>query len=179
MSLTDRETWGLIHGVGLGALFLLAFAGGLAGIYSLRPSWLTHTGLSERIARLNIGTTAMAVIAWLTVITGTWIVYPWYRAAPPQGTSGDALAAFPRSFLLANPNLAGWHNFGMEWKEHIAWIAPILATAVAYVVIRYGLRLANMPKVRQALLTIFIVAFAAAGVAGLFGALITKAAPVH
>ena len=179
MSLTDRETWGLIHGVGLGALFLLAFAGGLAGIYSLRPSWLTYTGLSERIARLNIGTTAMAVIAWLTVITGTWIVYPWYRAAPPQGTSGDALAAFPRSFLLANPNLAGWHNFGMEWKEHIAWIAPILATAVAYVVIRYGLRLANMPKVRQALLTIFIVAFAAAGVAGLFGALITKAAPVH
>ena len=179
MSLTDRETWGLIHGVGLGALFLLAFAGGLAGIYSLRPSWLTHTGLSERIARLNIGTTAMAVIAWLTVITGTWIVYPWYRAAPPQGTSGEALADFPRSFLLANPNLAGWHNFGMEWKEHIAWIAPILATAVAYVVIRYGLRLANMPKVRQALLTIFIVSFAAAGVAGLFGALITKAAPVH
>jgi hypothetical protein len=170
MSLTDRETWGLIHGMGLGALFLLAFAGGLAGIYSLRPSWLTHTGLRERIVRLNVGTTAMAVIAWLTVITGTWIIYPWYR---------DAAATSPKSLLLANPNLAGWHNFGMEWKEHIAWMAPILATAVAYIVIRYGLRLANMPKVRQAVLTLFIIAFAAAGIAGLFGALITKAAPVH
>jgi hypothetical protein len=170
MSLTDRETWGLIHGMGLGALFLLAFAGGLAGIYSLRPSWLTHTGLRERIVRLNVGTTAMAVIAWLTVITGTWIIYPWYR---------DAAATSPKSLLLANPNLAGWHNFGMEWKEHIAWLAPILATAVAYIVIRYGLRLANMPKVRQAVLTLFIIAFAAAGIAGLFGALITKAAPVH
>jgi hypothetical protein len=170
MSLTDRETWGLIHGMGLGALFLLAFAGGLAGIYSLRPSWLTHTGLRERIVRLNVGTTAMAVIAWLTVITGTWIIYPWYR---------DAAATSPKSLLLANPNLAGWHNFGMEWKEHIAWMAPILATAVAYIVIRYGLRLANMPKVRHAVLTLFIIAFAAAGIAGLFGALITKAAPVH
>ena len=170
MSLTDRETWGLIHGMGLGALFLLAFAGGLAGIYSLRPSWLTHTGLRERIVRLNVGTTAMAVIAWLTVITGTWIIYPWYRDAAPTSA---------KSLLLANPNLAGWHNFGMEWKEHIAWIAPMLATAVAYIIIRYGLRLANMPKVRQAVLALFIIAFAAAGIAGLFGALITKAAPVH
>jgi hypothetical protein len=156
--------------MGLGALFLLAFAGGLAGIYSLRPSWLTHTGLRERIVRLNVGTTAMAVIAWLTVITGTWIIYPWYRDAAPTSA---------KSLLLANPNLAGWHNFGMEWKEHIAWIAPMLATAVAYIVIRYGLRLANMPKVRQAVLPLFIIAFAAAGIAGLFGALITKAAPVH
>jgi hypothetical protein len=156
--------------MGLGALFLLAFAGGLAGIYSLRPSWLTHTGLRERIVRLNVGTTAMAVIAWLTVITGTWIIYPWYRDAAPTSA---------KSLLLANPNLAGWHNFGMEWKEHIAWIAPMLATAVAYIVIRYGLRLANMPKVRQAVLALFIIAFAAAGIAGLFGALITKAAPVH
>ncbi len=179
MSLTEREVWGLVHGMGLGALFLLSFAGGLAGIYSLRPSWLTHTGLRERIVRRNIGTGAMAVVAWLTVISGTWIVYPWYRAAPPKGTSGDALADFPRSFLLANPSLAEWHNFRMEWKEHVAWIAPILATAVAYVVIRYGLRRANMPKVRQALLRLFVVAFVAAGIAGLFGALITKAAPVQ
>ena len=28
MSFTSREWWGLIHGMGLGALFLLAFAGG-------------------------------------------------------------------------------------------------------------------------------------------------------
>ena len=27
----------------------------------------------------------MAIVAWLTVITGTWIVYPWYQARPPDG----------------------------------------------------------------------------------------------
>jgi len=30
MELTTREWWGIVHGMGLGALFLLAFAGGLA-----------------------------------------------------------------------------------------------------------------------------------------------------
>ena len=54
------------------------------------------------------------------------------RAAPPDGTTGDALRAFPRYFLLANEGLKEWHAFGMEWKEHVAWFAPLLATAVAW-----------------------------------------------
>jgi hypothetical protein len=183
MSLTTRETWTLIHGMILGALFLLSFAGGLAGLYSLRPAWLTSTGLRERIVRLNIGTSVMAVCAWLTVASGTWIVYPWYRAGLPTGKTaadmGAALADFPKQLLVSNPALAEWHTFGMEWKEHVAWFAPILATAVAFVVVRYGLKIANMDKVRNALITLFVIAFCAAGIAGLFGALITKAAPVH
>jgi hypothetical protein len=161
-----------------GALFLLAFAGGLAGLYSLRPAWLTTAGIKVRLVRLNIGTVVMAIAAWGTVITGTWIVYPWYRAAPPTGTTGEALEAFPRYFLLANESTAEWHTFGMEWKEHIAWIAPILATAVAYIVLRYGRQLSIEPKLRNVLIWVFICAFVAAGIAGLFGALITKAAPI-
>jgi hypothetical protein len=38
--------------------------------------------------------------------------------------------------------------------------------------------LVAMPKVRNALILLFILAFATAGIAGLFGALITKAAPI-
>jgi hypothetical protein len=30
------------------------------------------------------------------------------------------------------------HTFGMEWKEHIAWIALILATVAAGPVVYYG-----------------------------------------
>ena len=62
MSLTDRELWTVIHGMGLGALFLLAFAGGLAGLWSLRPEFMTVGGLRERILRLEIGTAVMAVV---------------------------------------------------------------------------------------------------------------------
>jgi hypothetical protein len=176
MQLTDRELWALIHGVGLGALFLLAFTGGFVSLWSLRERFITPEGIAERIPRMAIWTSVMGIVAWLTVITGTWIVYPWYRATPPQGATD--LAGFPRSLLLSAPTTADWHNFGMEWKEHVAWFAPLLATVVAFAVIYYGAQLVRRPDVRQALLVFFTLAFAAAGVAGLFGALITKAAPV-
>jgi hypothetical protein len=177
MSLTYREIWGVVHGMILGAGFLLAFAGGFAGLYSLRPEWLTVAGLQERLGRLRAGTWVMAVIAWLTVVTGSYIVYPWYRAAPPAQVLD--FSNYPRYFLLANANLALWHNFGMEWKEHVAWLSPILATAVAFVVLRYGSRVAEDARLRQGLLILFTLAFLSAATAGLFGAFITKAAPIH
>lgn len=175
MTLTNREFWTLIHGMILGALFLLSFSGGLAGMYSLRPELITTTGLQERLGRLRLGIWGMAVVAWLTVYTGTYIVYPWYRAAAPEGAD---LTQYPRNFLLSNPATAGWHTFGMEWKEHVAWFAPILATVVAYLVWKYGPQLAADNKLRKMVIVLFITAFASAGIAGLFGALITKAAPV-
>jgi len=177
MSITSREFWTLVHGMGLGALFLLSFAGGLAGLWSLRPEYLTNAGMHERLGRLHWGVSIMAVICWLTVISGTWIVYPWYRAKPPEGATN--LAAFPRSFLMANEALARWHSFGMEWKEHVAWLSPFIVTAVAFVVLRYRERLATNDKMRQTMINLFILSFVLAGIAGALGALITKAAPIH
>jgi hypothetical protein len=170
MSFTNHEWWALIHGMVLGALFLLAFAGGLADLYSLKPTLVTAAGITERMRRLKIGVTTMAVAAWLTVITGTWIVYPWYREATPDS---------PRSQLLANPDTADWHKFGMEWKEHVAWLSPILATAVTFIVLYYGTNLIRHQRVRRTTITLFVLAFACAAVAGAFGAFITKVAPVR
>jgi hypothetical protein len=169
MSLTNRETWTLIHGMIIGSLFLLAFAGGLAGLYSLRPEYVTTAGIKERLFRQKLGTTAMAGLAWLTVITGTWIVYPWYREKTPTSA---------KSILLANPDTKDWHEFGMEWKEHIAWISPMLATVAAFLVVLYGPALARNKTLRTLVIVVFAGAFATAAIAGLFGALITKAAPV-
>ena len=175
MSFTDKELWTVIHGMGFGAIFLLAFAGGFAGLWSFRPQFVTQAGLRERMHRLLAGTWIMAVTAWLTGVSGTYKVYPWYRANPPEGAD---LEDYPRSYLLANENLIGWHEFAMEWKEHIAWFAPILATAVAFVVLRYGTSLSRCDPVRRAALVIFTLAFFAAAIAGVYGAFITKAAPV-
>ncbi|GAB3409976.1 hypothetical protein [Flindersiella endophytica] len=170
MDLTARELWGLIHGMVLGSLFLLSFAGALAELHAARVATETIAGVRKSIRRLGIGTTSMAVLAWLTVITGTWIVYPWYR---------DPAADSPRSTLLASPSTEAWHTFAMEWKEHIAWISPILATVAAFIVIYYGPALARNDRLRRLAMAALVVAFAIAGVAGLFGALITKAAPVQ
>jgi hypothetical protein len=167
MYLSAREFWGVVHGMALGALFLLAYGGGLAGLYSLRPDWVTPAGVRERLMRLKLGAWGMTIAAWLTVITGTWIVYPWYRAKP----SADAdLHFFPRAYLLAEPHRAGWHTFGMEWKEHVAWLTPILATAVLYVIYVYGEELAKDTRMRTVLMVFFTLAFVAAAAAGLFGA---------
>lgn len=169
MSLTHHEFWTLIHGMGFGALFLLGFAGGLEGLWSLRPQFLQPEGIRDRARRLKIGVVAMAIAAWGTVLTGTWIVYPWYREDVPDS---------PRSILLSDPATEEWHHFGMEWKEHIAWISPLLATVVAFIVIYYGASLIRHDRVRKTTLVLFVLAFAIAAVAGLFGALITKVAPL-
>ena len=34
----------------------------------------------------------MVVLAWTAVLTGAYVIYPWYRAALPPGIKG--LAAF-------------------------------------------------------------------------------------
>ena len=41
MSMTAAEFWTVVHGMVFGAIYLLAFAGGLAGLYSLRPELVT------------------------------------------------------------------------------------------------------------------------------------------
>lgn len=182
MQLTEREIWTLVHGMGFGALFLLAFAGGFAGLYSLRPKFVTAEGISERVTRLRWGMVVMAVAVWLTVIVGTYIVYPWYRAAPPEGidrtVQSEELSQYPRYWLLAAEETTEYHHFGMEWKEHVAWISPLLATVVAYAVFVYGKSLANLPTVRTIVIALFFLSFAVAGIAGVLGALITKASPL-
>ena len=169
MKLTAHEWWAVVHGMGLGAVFLLAFAGGLVELWTLRREWLTPPEVSHALRRLKTGVWAMAAAAWLTVITGTYIVYPWYRAKSPDS---------PRSKLLGNPDLAAWHSFAMEWKEHIAWASPILATVVAFVVTYYAAELAARNDLRRAAIVLFVLAFAAAAIGGVFGAFINKVAPI-
>ncbi|HXG61041.1 MAG TPA: hypothetical protein VNO22_06705 [Planctomycetota bacterium] len=169
MSMSWREFWTVFHGMVVGAIYLLAFAGGLAGLWNLKRWLVTEAGLAERMRHLKIGMWVMAIVCWATVISGTYIVYPWYRANAPTS---------PRSMLLAHPQKAAWHTFAMEWKEHVAWASPILATAAAALVMMYGIELANRHELRRATMTFFILAFGSAAVAGVFGAFINKVAPI-
>jgi hypothetical protein len=162
MLLTTGEAIASLHGFILGAFFLLAYSGGLASLYALRIEWEKPTGVAMLIRQLEIGTVLMAVSIWLTVITGTYLVYPLYTAEYQQVLS-----------------ITAWNTFAMAWKMHLGWIAPMLATAVAYVVVRYRSQLAGEARIRQTLEVLFTVAFAVAGVAGVLGAFVTKVFPVH
>lgn len=119
----------------------------------------------------------MTLLAWLTVLSGAYIIYPWYRAIAPPGTVD--LSAYPQLFLKAHPNTIGWHSLGMEWKEHVAWLAPIAITMVTAVYCHYGHQLRYYRALRRAVLTFVAIAFFAAAVAGFSGAMINKVAPVQ
>ncbi len=171
-----RDIWTQVHGILFGGTFLLVFTGALALLYSLKADWLTSAGTRRHVRWLKLATLVMAGLVWLAVLSGTYMSLPWYRATPPEGVTD--LTPYPRSYLKADPDLAFLHALGMEWKEHIAWLAPLLATAVTYVVWRYGEHLAHERRLRGALIILLIVAFAAAGIAGILGVWLGKVAPV-
>jgi hypothetical protein len=179
MTLTTREFWTAFHGMILGAAFLLAFTGSAVSLWVLRADWTTPVGRIRTTRTLLVGTWTMAVLAWLTVLIGTFVIYPWYRAAPPKGTPVSMLVSYPKALLISKPQTAGWHEFGMEWKEHVGWIAPFFATAVAVAATMSRRQLASETRLRQAMLVLLSVSFFCAGVAGCFGALIDKMAPVR
>jgi hypothetical protein len=174
LTFSSREAWAVLHGMGLGALYLLAYTGGWIGLAGLRRDRLTKSGVQARMRPLRLWLWSMALVSWATVLSGTVRVYPWYRGTPPPGM--PPVTPPPKSVLVGNPRTAGWHHFGMEWKEHVAWIAPIASTAVAGAVTQRGTALADHPGERHALLAWYHVSFLAAAVAGGLGAFINKAA---
>jgi hypothetical protein len=175
MRLTEHELVTLIHGMGFGAAFLLVYTGALEGLWSLRPVGVAASRLPPP-RRLNVAVCGMAVLAWLTVLSGLYVVYPLYRATPPPGA---LLSQFPQAYLQADPALAAWDTFATSWKAHIACFCPILSTAVAAIVLRYGRDLAAHPQLRYALMLLLTLAFATAGIAGGLGALVTRVAPLR
>lgn len=177
MSITMRELWTIVHGMGFGALFLLACSGALIEIYRVTSPGSFADPIAGRRRFVVNYLLAMAALAWTAVLTGAYVIYPWYRAAPPPAM-GD-LSGYPQHLLQSSPATAGWHSIGMEWKEYVAWFAPIAITMVAAVFIRYGADLKNHRQLRTTVLSFTAAAFLCAAIAGFFGAMLVKAAPVQ
>lgn len=172
-----RDLMTVLHGMGFGTLFMLAFSGAIAEFYRMSAPGAPSVPSVRDSALLRGYLLAMVVLAWLTVFSGAYLVYPWYRARPPAGMVD--LSAFPRALLMSSRRTSAWHSVAMEWKEHVAWIAPMAMSMVAYVYGKYGATLARHRALRKAALAFTVAAFMAAGVAGAVGALMNKYAPVH
>jgi hypothetical protein len=177
MQISTRALFTLLHGMLFGGFFILAIFGVAVELFRSkfedRPAELSPRGYFwERV--YLIGT---VVLGWLAVFLGAYVVYPWYRAIPPAGLAN--LAGYPQALLQSNPATSGWHEVGMEWKEHVAWFAPMTMTAVAYLLLCCRPVLKQLPRARTAILSFALFALVAACIAGFFGAMINKAAPVQ
>jgi hypothetical protein len=164
--LTTRQLFFMTHSA-LGIVIVHAFGGGIGTLVTGGDS-----PMKDRIRKLS--TAALAIVAWLASIIGTWGGYAGYRAKMPPG--GD-IAMYPREYLLNSPGLAFWETFAMEWKVHVGWTTPFLATAVAFVAVRYRHRLVADPLVRKVMTNLLVIAFAGALVAAGMGAMVNVTAP--
>jgi hypothetical protein len=175
MELTHRELITAIHGMLFGGFFLMAVFGAFILLLELSSS---DRCAAEAPARpwQAVYLIAMVALGWAAVVSGAYIVYPWYRAVAPAGAD---LTLYPKFLLTAHPATAGWHNLGMEWKEHVAWIAPMAATMVAWIMIKHRAAWNASCQVRNAVLGFAAAAFLAAAIAGGWGAAINKKAPVE
>jgi len=175
MLFTDRSILTMLHGIVLGGGALLIMAAALYALTTLPPGPGSPT--NDRQARLLSRLLSLnAVLLWLTVLGGAYLVFPPYRATPPEGVAD--LAAYPRAMLLASTDTAWLHAFAMETKEHVPWIAAMLATAVAFVGVRERSTLLADGPVRPMIRAVLVVCFGLVAYVSVLGVFVNKVAPL-
>lgn len=176
MLFTSDSLWTMLHGIVVGGAALLGLAAALFWLYATRRpagSPVVAQGNGRAFAGLTV---FVAVMLWLTIIVGTYVIFPPYRATPPAGTV--ELAQYPRTMLLAAPDTAWLHTFAMEIKEHMPWIASMLATAVAFVSVRHRSLMTSDTALRKLNGVLLTVCFALVAFVSLLGVFINKVAPL-
>jgi heme A synthase len=174
---SERSIWTMIHGMVLGGGAMLALAAALFGLGVMRAPEVPDALGRRQASRLVRLTGFIAVALWLTVLVGTYVTFPPYRATPPEGLSD--LGYYPRSLIQSNPGTAWLHAFAMEIKEHVPWIAAMLATAVAFVAARYRSRLLSDPPLRRRATMLLAICFVLVSVVAVLGTFINKVAPLE
>ena len=173
MEISFREFMTCLHGMLFGGFFLMA----AFGVIVLLLEWRSdrpHSIARERGQNAYLMVTA--ALGWAAVLSGAYVVYPWYRAVAPPGAN---LAYYPQRLLMSSPTTAGWHSLGMEWKEHVAWFAPMVITMVTFVLTRHRAIWDAERTARRAVLSFAAAALVCGLLAGGWGAMIDKAAPVR
>jgi hypothetical protein len=170
-----RSIWTMLHGIALGGGSLVALAATLFGLLVLK-SRADDSDPAARGTWVSTLATISSVLVWLTVIGGTYVVFPPYRATPPEGSTD--LAAYPRSFLLASSDTAWLHGIAMEMKEHVPWIAAMLATAAAFITRRYRTTVFRESLERRLAIALLGASVTLVATASLLGVFVNKVAPL-
>ncbi len=161
----------MVHGLVLSGG---AIVGLVVSLLALR--WFAEPAGVQAGDRFAQVTTLTAVLLWFAVLGGTYLVFPLYRATPPEGVT--ALADYPRAMLMANADTRWLHAFGMEVKEHVPWIAAMLTTAAAFVARRQRHTVLSDGRMRRMMASLLVISLALVSFVGLMGVFVNKVAPL-
>jgi hypothetical protein len=171
---TAQSIWTMLHGIVLGGGALLALAAALFYLSVMPDGGGAETHRPARALAALLMLTSAAL--WAAVLLGTYVNFPPYRAAPPEGLSD--LREYPRSLLLSNPSTAWLHAFAMEIKEHVPWSAAMISTAVAFAGRRRASALMQDPAVRRTAMVMLWICIGMVATAALLGTFVNKVAPL-
>lgn len=174
---SERSIWTMVHGIALGGGALMALFAALYSLHAMGADGVPDAEMLRQARKLAQLTVAIAVLLWLTVLVGTYISFPPYRATPPEGLLD--LSRYPRALIRSSPDTSWLHSFGMEIKEHVPWIAAMLATAVAFVAARYRVQLLRDRVLRRMATALLAICFLLVSFVSLLGVFINKVAPLE
>ncbi len=174
---SERSIWTMVHGIALGGGALMALFAALYSLHAMGTDRVSDAEILRQARKLAQLTVIIAILLWLTVLVGTYISFPPYRATPPEGLLD--LSQYPRALIRSHPDTSWLHSFGMEIKEHVPWIAAMLATAVAFVAVRYRAQLLRDGALRRVATTLLAICFLLVSFVSLLGVFINKVAPLE
>jgi hypothetical protein len=176
MLFSDRSVWTMLHGIVLGGGSLLALSAAMFFLCVAPAGANGEAGVRQQRA-LSLLLVGIAALLWMTTLGGTYVVFPLYRASPPEGLA--ELSQYPRALLLKNPDTQWLHRFAMEIKEHVPWIASMFATAAAFIGVRYRTSLLADRGLRGIVTALTALGLALVGWIALLGVFVNKVAPVE
>lgn len=174
---SGRSVWTMIHGIVLGGGALMALAAALFSLRAMRTEDRANVAAQNQSRYLAWLVVFAAGALWLTVLIGTYVNFPAYRATPPDGLTD--LSRYPRSLIQSNPETVWLHALAMEIKEHVPWIAAMLATAVAFVATRYRSKLLTDTRLNDMATRLLGISFLLASIVGVLGIFVNKVAPLE
>lgn len=173
---TERSLWTMLHGIVLSGAGMMALSAALFSLRTLPANLFPEAAARIQSRHLVWLTGFIAAMLWATVVVGTYIVFPPYRATPPEGVAD--LTMYPKALLQSSAATAWLHSIAMESKEHIPWIATMLATAAAFIAARYKSRLVGDVKLNNLVTWLLAICLLLVVFAAVMGVFVNKVAPL-
>jgi hypothetical protein len=155
MQVTLRDPGTIIHGTMFGLFLVMGWIVVVAVLYQSFVARSSPEVSEERRRWEKACLILMVLLGWGAALLGTFWV-------------------FPQRLLASGPQAVGLVSRSMESKELITWMATIVMTMVAYILMRYKDRAEEHRRLRAMAAVFALVALLATGFANGIGVLLGR-----